>query len=111
MANTFTVNLSPDLATELIRDGVEGRSFTGELIDYHAIGDECSGRCMVMVFEKHYSRVGNRLTLTVTVDDLSGRTRVHAVGGGGGEGLFGFDWGAADSFEQMVVSALAEYRF
>lgn len=111
MANTFTVNLSPDRAAELVRDAVEGRSLTGELIDHYAIGEKDGGRCLVLVFEKHYSRVGNRLTLTVTIDDLSGRTRVHTVGGGGGEGLFGFDWGAADSFEQMALSALEEYRF
>ena len=110
MANTFTVNLSPIRTAELVRDAVEGKSLTGELIDCHAIGEEDGRRCIVLVFEKHYSRVGNRLTLTVTVDDLSGRTRVHMVGGGGGEGLFGFDWGAADSFEQMVVSALEEFR-
>ncbi|MBE6576420.1 MAG: hypothetical protein E7654_09130 [Ruminococcaceae bacterium] len=111
MANTFTVNLSPAHAAERICEAVEGGSLTGELIDRYAIGEDEGGLCIVLVFEKHYYRVGNRLTLTVTIDDLAGKTRVHTVGGGGGEGLFGFDWGAADSFEQVAISALDEYRF
>ena len=49
---------------------------------------------VVAVYEKHYYRAGNRLTLTVVLDDFTGRTRVHCIGGGGGEGLFRFDWGA-----------------
>ena len=61
---------------------------------------------MVLVFEKHYYRAGNRLTLTVTLDDFTGRTRVHCASGGGGEGLFRFDWGAGDSFEGVVHDAL-----
>lgn len=48
---------------------------------------------MVAVYEKHYYRAGNRLTLTVVLDDFTGRTRVHCISGGGGEGLFRFDWG------------------
>ncbi|MBQ8276778.1 MAG: hypothetical protein IJZ02_09195 [Clostridia bacterium] len=110
MANTFTVSLSPAHAAERICDAVEGGSLTGELIDHYVIGRADGGQCIVLVFEKHYYRAGNRLTLTVTIDDMSGKTRVHTVGGGGGEGLFGFDWGAAESFEHVAVSALEDYR-
>ena len=53
---------------------------------------------------------GNRLTLTVVLDDFTGRTRVHCISGGGGEGLFRFDWGAAESFEGVVHDALSHYR-
>ena len=67
--------------------------------------------CLVSVYEKHYWRAGNRLTLTVTVDNLQGRTRVYLVSGGGGEGLFRFDWGASQSFESVVQDALAPYRY
>ena len=47
---------------------------------------------------------------TVTLDDFTGRTRVHCASGGGGEGLFRFDWGAAESFEGVVHDALGPYR-
>ena len=75
-------------------------SITGELVDHY----------VVAVYEKHYYRAGNRLTLTVVLDDFTGRTRVHCIGGGGGEGLFRFDWGAAESFEGVVHDALSHYR-
>ena len=67
---------------------------------------------MVLVYEKHYWRAGNRLTLTVVLDDFAGTdvTQVHCAGGGGGEGLFRFDWGAAGSFEDAVHRALEAYR-
>ena len=47
----------------------------------------------------------------MTVDNLQGRTRVHLVSGGGGEGLFRFDWGASQSFESVVQDALSPYRY
>ena len=87
-----------------------GRPLTGEEIDAYAITHPSGGRCIVLVFEKHYYRAGNRLTLTVTLDDFTGRTRVHCASGGGGEGLFRFDWGAAESFEGVVHDALGPYR-
>jgi hypothetical protein len=43
------------------------------------------------------------------MDDFEGKTRVHSVGGGGGQGLFRFDWGASESFSTAVAKALAEY--
>lgn len=46
----------------------------------------------MMVFEKHYYRAGNRLTLTVIINNLEDITRVHYISGGGGQGLFTFDW-------------------
>ena len=46
----------------------------------------------------------------MTLDDFTGRTRVHAISGGGGEGLFRFDWGAAETFEGVVQDALSGYR-
>lgn len=76
-----------------------------------ATGRRPDGRsCLALVFEKHYYRAGNRLTLTALLDDLSGVTRVHLVGGGGGEGLFRFDWGAAEDFAAVAAEALRPYR-
>jgi hypothetical protein len=109
MGDTFFVSLGVEQAAELIDDAVLRGSFTGECIDSYGAGGQ-GGGFILRVYEKHYMRVSNRLTLTVVIDDLSGTTRVHCVGGGGGEGLFAFDWGAADSFSGTVVGALAPYR-
>jgi hypothetical protein len=110
MANTFFISLGVQQAVQIIDDAVVRGSFTGELIDAYGAGAPGGGGFVLRVYEKHYMRAGNRLTLTVTLDDLSGSTRVHCVGGGGGEGLFAFDWGASGSFEGAVLKALAPYR-
>ena len=83
---------------------------TGTLIGTHTVASADGGTCTVDVYEKHYYRAGNRLTLTVILDDFTGRTRVRCISGGGGEGLFRFDWGASESFEDVVHQALAEFR-
>jgi hypothetical protein len=45
------------------------------------------------------------------VEDLSGKTQVYHQGSGGGQGMiFGFDWGAGDSFANLVVKALEPYQ-
>lgn len=106
--STFFVSAAPKDAVALIQEEVVGGSITGELIDFYEI-EEPKAYLAVLVYEKHYSRVGNRLTLTVTIDNLSGRTRVHSVSGGGGEGLLRFDWGAAEDFEATVENALRKY--
>lgn len=106
--STFFVSAAPKDAVALIQEEVVGGSITGELIDFYEI-EEPNAYLAVLVYEKHYSRVGNRLTLTVTIDNLSGRTRVHSVSGGGGEGLLRFDWGAAEDFEATVENALRKY--
>lgn len=109
MADTICVNLGLNQARDLIESTIVDGSLTGEMIDqYQLKKEDCT--CIVMVFEKHYYRVANRLTLTVILDDFNGMTKVHMIGGGGGDGLFRFDWGAADSFQDSVLSALEPYR-
>ena len=85
-------------------------SVTWELVDLYELSHAGCVTCVVAVFEKHFFRAGNRLSLTVVLDDFTGRTRVHCISGGGGEGLFRFDWGAAESFEGVVHDALSHYR-
>jgi hypothetical protein len=109
MGETFYVSLGVQSAADVIDNAVVGGSVTGERIDHYgqtALGD---GGFVVLVYEKHYCRAGNRLTLTVTLDDFTGRTRVHCVGGGGGN-LLGFDWGASEGFENVAQNALAKWR-
>ena len=108
--DTFFVSIGVQQTAQLIDDAVLRGSFSGQCIDAYGAGAPGSGGFVLRVYEKHYMRAGNRLTLTVVMDDLSGSTRVHCVGGGGGEGLFAFDWGAADSFAGTVANALAPYR-
>jgi hypothetical protein len=110
MADTFFVSLGIQQTAQIIDDAILRGSFTGEMIDAYGAGAPQGGGFILRVYEKHYIRAGNRLTLTVALDDFTGKTRVHCVGGGGGEGLFAFDWGAAKSFSGAVANALAPYR-
>ena len=54
---------------------------------------------------------GETIHAAVT-DSITGELVDHyeLIGGGGGEGLFRFDWGAAESFEGVVHDALSHYR-
>lgn len=109
MAESIKVRLSIKETIEKIDDKIVNGSFTGERIDYYELKAPEETTCVVLVYEKHYYRAGNRLTLTVTVDDFNGYTRVSYISGGGGEGFFKFDWGASSSFEETVTDALEEY--
>lgn len=104
------VSLSPEQASKAIYSAVVDGSFTGTLIDRYSVQGGENTVCLIEVYEKHYYRAGNRLTLTVTIDNMSGHTHIHSIGGGGGEGLFRFDWGAAESFEGIIADALSPYK-
>ena len=109
MAETWNVRLPLSETADRIEGAIVNGNITGELINRYLVEAPGGGRCYVMVFEKHYARAGNRLTLTVVLDDMQpGVTRVHTASGGGGEGFFSFDWGAADNFERSVRDALAD---
>ena len=109
MAQTYYVSLDAASTARIISDAVVGGSFTGECLDSYTRSTP-SGACTVLVYEKHYYRVSNRLTLTVVIDDFDEQTRVHCVSGGGGQSiLFNFDWGASGSFSTVVQKALASY--
>ena len=80
---TFTVSCALEECAERICRAVVDGSVTGECIDRYRAGGPDGRSCLALVFEKHYYRAGNRLTLTALLDDLSGGTRVYLVGGGG----------------------------
>lgn len=106
---TFIVTIDINSAVRMVHDTVVGGSITGTLVDQYTIPADETHYVTVITFDKHYYRAGNRLTLTVTLDNMLGRTRIHACSAGGGEGLFRFDWGASDSFEGIIYKAFTPY--
>ena len=80
---TIIVNLTIDEVIELLNEKIVEGSFTGELLDTYQVGGSQGLKTVVLVYEKHYHRAGNRLTLTVTIDNYDNTTRVHYIGGGG----------------------------
>lgn len=108
--NTFFVSLLKEHAVQMIKNAIINGSISGELIDAYTINTPQGLECIVLIFEKYYNRVSNRLTLTVVIDDFCEKTRVHYISGGGGEGfLFNFDWGASESFASVVPNTLSQY--
>ena len=82
------LNLSVGEAARTVCALVEKAGLSSKMADCHELrrGDDLWG--MVMVFEKYYIRAGSRITMTVVLDGLEGRTRAHWVVTGG-EGVFG----------------------
>ena len=107
--DNFNVNLSLRETISKLDDGVVKQSVTGERLDYHVItGNEDNG-AVLLVYEKYFARVGNRITLTIVVDNLDGETKVHSIGGGAGQGMFfKFDWGASESFTSLPRDILSD---
>ena len=106
----FYVSITPQEAIEQITKTIVNGSITGELIDKYITDTGNGAMVCVMVFEKHYYRAGNRLTLTVVIDNLRENTHIHVVGGGGGQGFLKFDWFASDNFEGCVYDTLRKYQ-
>ncbi|WP_318617858.1 DUF6054 family protein [Sporosarcina sp. YIM B06819] len=105
----FTVSISPEAAMDVIQSYVVGRSISGTLVDRYVrqVGEH---GLHVIVLEKYYMRSSNRASLTVTIDNFDGATKVHAVASGGSEGVFfRFDWGAGNNFANGVETALESY--
>lgn len=108
--DNFKVNLSLRDTVTMLDKGIVDGSISGERIDYHVvIGDDEHG-VIVLIYEKYFYRAGNRLSLTVTVDNINGTTNIHSVGAGGGQGVFfSFDWGAGDKFTSAPRDILQSY--
>ena len=109
-SDNFKVNLSLKDTIEMLHKGIIRESSTGERIDYHIItGDEESG-AVLLVYEKYFARVSNKVTLTIVVDNLEKKTKVHSIGGGASQSVFfKFDWGASKSFTSLPREILRKY--
>jgi len=111
--NKMAVTLYPAAdvltAAEAVYSYIVNGSVSGKCVERWR-PDGHGGHIEIMVFEKYLYRTGSRAALTVAIDDFTGRTRVHCVGSGGGNGVFfSFDWGAAASLEQAPARALEKY--
>lgn len=104
------VSLTPGEAGDQVEQAIIKGSISGTLIDrYYRSNGEVE--IIVLVLEKYYVRSSNRGSITVTIDNLDGATKVHAAASGTAQGaIFRFDWGAGNSFLNSVINALEPYR-
>ena len=104
----FTVNISPALAMNAIEAYIMKEEPTGTLVDWYVrlVGEY---EVHVIILEKYYIRTSNRASLTVTIDNFGGDTKVHAVASGSLAGPYvRIDWGAKKDFLNSVEAALGD---
>lgn len=101
----FTVTISPIEAYNILNDEINAELVYKEIKN---IGDD--KQFVVMVFERYYFRAENRAALTIIIDNFDGVTSLRVIAAGSSKGwLFGFDWGAAESFADSVRKVLENY--
>lgn len=109
--NTCYLSVPLAEAARLISKAVESSGLSSKMAGCHELrrGETLCG--LVMLFEKYYMRAGSRVTMTVVLDDLEGRTRLYwAVTGG--SGVFrasGESRSAAGEYGEALREALYEY--
>lgn len=110
-SNTSYITLPIGEAARIISSTVVKESRSGAMSDCHELRAGGELRGIVMVFEKYFLRSSSRLSMTVTLDDLEGTTRVHwAVTGG--TGIFGNNGEskvAAEKFSAVLRELLFSY--
>lgn len=106
--NTCYLNLPIGEAARLICAQVEKAGMSSKMADCHEMRREKDLCGMMMVFEKYFVRAGGRLSMTVVLDNLEERTRVHWVvtGGGGIMGNTGDSKVAAEKYSKVLREAL-----
>lgn len=70
------------------------------------------GGAELLIFEKHYYRAGNYLTLSILVSSENGLVIVDSIASGAREGvLFDVTWGAEEDFAMEANAVLAPLGF
>jgi hypothetical protein len=67
---------------------------------------------ILLVFDKYYMRVENRVSLSVMIYPFMNRTKVEVIGSGGGRSLFfRYNWGSETSLTRSMGRLLMELGF
>lgn len=109
--NTCYLDMSVCEAARCICRIVEKAGLSSKMADCHELRRGDALYAMILVFEKYYARAGGRLSMTVVLDDVEGRTRVYWVVTGG-SGVFkqsGDSKTAADHYGASLRETLLPY--
>lgn len=60
-------------------------------------------------FEKYFWRIGNRMSLTIVLDNIDDIVKVFTTTSGGGDGLLNFGLGTTKAFSNSARNVLREY--
>ncbi|NLP47548.1 MAG: hypothetical protein GX345_01230 [Clostridiales bacterium] len=107
------VNLSPSEAVQVIKQdiGKDALLHKAKLLHESYINFPQTKTVAVLVYERFYMRSDNRGSLTIIIENSSGRTLVQSVASGTSSNpFFSFDWGAGDDFAAVVLKILKPFE-
>ena len=67
------------------------------------------GTVAIVVYEQYFTRVKNRIALTIIADNLQGETRVRIIASGANM-IFNINWGAAGSYASEAEGIINRLR-
>lgn len=104
--DSFLVNISPKQVKEIIERESNLDNFD---CDEYDLGN--GKNITVIILEKYYWRNSSRAGLVVLCDNIkSENTTVKVTSTGSSDGVvFSFDWGAGESFINLIKSILVDY--
>ena len=107
----FSVSLSPAEVAEKLKDGLNGRIVKAELLDEYQRVLPDGKEVRMLIFQKYSFLADDRPILTVVLDTLEGKTKVHLCGTSGVGGALGIDIVEAGvRFAEKARDVLKEYR-
>lgn len=89
-------NTSIDQTLDIIKSELPRLALSLELVDEGYI--KGSSTSYLIVYEKYYMRVKNKVSLSIMLCEVNQRTQIIAIGSGAGLGVFSFDWGSESDF-------------
>ena len=107
----FRGDVSPQTAVSQIKQQFPSTGLSVELVDEaHKLMN--GSEAHLLVFEKYFYRVKNRVSLSLMITHENGVTDIHAIGSGAGQGaIFNFGWGSEESLVSSFASMIVDLGF
>lgn len=104
----FDVNLNLEETIRMLDLEIIKGTIT-EKIDCHEIYSECKSKAVIMVYGKRYFRAGNRLTLTLCIEQLKDKTHLHVIGIGSVQRTSSGECETSQKFTSLPKRILEKY--
>jgi hypothetical protein len=95
---------------DLIKTELPKRALSLEIVDEGYI--QANSLVYLIVFEKYFMRVSNRVSLSIMLSEVNQKIQIIAISSGAGTGaLFKFGWGSEEDFLSDFVRFMESYYF
>jgi len=104
-------NYSLDQTLKIIKDELPKLGVSLEFVDEGYIESD-TGLTYLIVYEKYFMRVSNRVSLSIMLSEVKSKTQIVAIASGASQSvLFSFDWGSEEDFVSDFKRLMYEYNF